>query len=152
MGTNITEEYKGCWVIVEESSNKYIGRVESANTFETTSKNDFLEYWKTHSIIQLCPVFQYISRLVPKQTEDGVILARDSAVLPYDLTLNEKQNLYTKPVTVTFFEDMSGTDRSQYETLINRCGDMMIQSRLSQSGLTMATQMPPRGAGSLIRK
>jgi hypothetical protein len=155
MSANLTEENRGCWVIVDDGASKYIGRVTSlvSTDSEPRTKDMVLDAWTSRSVLRLFPAFEYISRLIPQQTENGVVLARDSAVIPYDITLSDRQVVYVKPNSVVFLEDMSSADYAQYQTLINRCGDMILQSRAAKSGISLSSQMPSpqRSPSKIIR-
>jgi len=149
MSENFIERFRGCWAVFEEGTNKYIGRVVKAQ-----STDEALAQWVEKGFVSISPALQYISRLVPQQTPQGAVLSRDSAVLPFDLCLEDESVVHIKPATIAFLDQMSPKDRIEYETLINRCGDIMLQSRMAKSGLTLSTQMPSNlpNMGSLIRK
>jgi hypothetical protein len=157
MSTSLFDQFPGCWVVIECSGNlKYFGRVADQSAYgdaETVSPEFVKQRWKSDGMISLCPAFLYVSNLVVQQDRAGnPMLARDSAILPWDLTLKETQELTVVPSAIAFLSMMAEDDAKEYHRLMDRCTDMMVKSRMAKSGLTIASSVPqpPAGKGGSI--
>lgn len=140
------EKNKGCWAFIDVGGPKFIGRIiEKSNPIEV------VKYLNMNSFITICPGFEYISRLMQQQSEDGrTALVRDSFVLNFDLSLNDELPITVKPAAIVFFDDMKPNDRKEYEDRIEDALKKIQMARMAQSGLVIADSIPDEARNNTV--